>query len=171
MRIDDRFVILLMFLLVIGLQLALPSPLPGLADTGGIQFVSSVYGPRSSPMGGSSNGSFHSGLDIACRVGTPVLALSAGTVMVCAYGDRVFGRYVVVRDDNGIDVLYGHLSATFVPRGTSVRAGQRIGLSGNSGQSTGPHLHLQVMMSTEAYSNLFVETYVSTEPSHWRYCK
>lgn len=135
---------------------------PGVKDTGGIQFLSSEYGPRVSPMGGSSNGSFHSGTDIACRVGTPVLAISDGVVVVCAYGDRLFGRYMVVRDGRGIDVLYGHLSATWIPRGTAIKTGAVLGLSGNTGQSTGPHLHLQVMMSIESYLAL---TYKQLEAS------
>lgn len=110
--------------------------------TGGRQFISDGYGMRERPMGGG--GGYHFGIDYACRVGTRVLSLTEGTVIVCAFGDKVFGKYIVVRTRDGYDILYGHLSETWKARGTFVKENDVIGLSGNTGQSTGPHLHVQI---------------------------
>jgi murein DD-endopeptidase MepM/ murein hydrolase activator NlpD len=132
--------------LVLAVNQLWPEPLLWpLQDTGGIQFKSSGYGIRARPMGGGSSG-FHAGLDIACRIGTPVLASGTGTVIVCAVKDSTFGNYMVLRLDDGRDLLYGHLSAMWYKRGQRVQRGWIIGLSGNSGYSTGPHLHYQVTM-------------------------
>lgn len=117
-----------------------------LKNTGGRQWVSSGYGTRQAPMGGKTGG-YHAGLDLACRIGTPVLAVGDGLVMVCATGDAVYGRYMVIRLGSGMDVLYGHLSETWFKRGSFVRQGQVIGKSGNTGASTGPHLHIALMLN------------------------
>jgi murein DD-endopeptidase MepM/ murein hydrolase activator NlpD len=130
--------------------LAMAQPLaPTLAwplfDTGGRQWISSGYGIRTAPLGGKAGG-FHPGLDLACRVGTPVLAVGDGVVSVCAFDDPVYGRYMVIRLDSGQDALYGHLSETWIRRGERVTRGQIIGRSGNTGASTGPHLHFSLMV-------------------------
>lgn len=114
-----------------------------LRDTGGVQYTSSGYGLRSRPMGGGAGG-FHAGIDIACRVGTPVLAAGTGKVLVCALKDPTYGNYLVLRLDDGRDVLYGHLKEAWYGRGQRVERGWIIALSGNSGYSTGPHLHFAV---------------------------
>ncbi|MFZ4618586.1 MAG: M23 family metallopeptidase [Rectinemataceae bacterium] len=125
---------------MISAQLAWP-----LYDTGGRQWLSSEYGLRTQPMGGSAGG-YHTGIDLACRVGTPVLAVADAEVIVCAYGDSTYGKYMVLRLDSGMDVLYGHLSETWYRRGQRVTRGQTIGLSGNTGASTGPHVHISLMI-------------------------
>ncbi len=113
-------------------------------DTGGVQFLSDRYGAgRSSTMGGGE-GRFHNGIDIACRVGTPVVAVANGIIIVCAAGDRFLGNYMTLRLADGRDCTYGHLKETWYAKGKWVLAGTVIGLSGNTGQSTGPHLHFQV---------------------------
>lgn len=137
----------IVYILMLSGALASAQPLAWpLHDTGGRQWVSSGYGIRTAPMGGKTGG-FHPGLDLACRVGTPVLAVGDGVVTVCAFDDPVYGRYMVIRlAGSGYDVLYGHLSETWVPRGQSVTRGQVIGKSGNTGASTGPHLHLSLII-------------------------
>jgi len=131
-----------------------------LFPTGGRQWISSEYGLRASPMGGGP-GSYHTGIDLACRVGTPILAVGEGVVIVCAFDDPVYGRYLVIRLDSGIDVLYGHLSETWYARGRHVSRGQVIGRSGNTGASTGPHLHLAFMIEP-------LSMFDSQEPAEWR---
>lgn len=108
--------------------------------TGGNQFKSSDYGIRQKPQGGGET-EYHFGIDIACAVGTPILAVGNGTVAVCSYGDPVFGKYIILSLDQGIEVMYAHLSETWAARGSRVRQGQVIGKTGNTGLSTGPHLH------------------------------
>ena len=131
--------------------------------TGGRQWISSEYGLRSSPMGGSLGG-YHTGIDIACRVGTPILAVGDATVSVCAYGDAVYGRYMVLHLDSGLDVIYGHLSETWFRKGQRVARGQVIGLSGNTGASTGPHLHIGIMADPLAFLS-------PPEPADWQWRK
>ena len=88
-------------------------------------------------------------IDIAVPVGTPVFATEAGTVTaVRNLGNSSFGMYIEIRHDNGAHSLYAHLSRQEVHVGQRVTRGQRIGLSGNSGNSTGPHLHFELSNST-----------------------
>lgn len=102
--------------------------------------LSSGYGPRRSPTGGTSN--FHAGLDFAAPTGTPVLAAAAGTVL--SAGDAGgYGLLVVIRTGN-IDTYYAHQNALTAVAGQQVTAGQVIGAVGSTGNSTGPHLHLEV---------------------------
>ena len=143
-----------------------------LADTGGRQWVSSGYGPRENPMGGAAGASIHFGEDLATRRGTPILALEDGQVIVCAYGDPVFGRYMVVRDALGYDTTYAHLSEAWYPKGAFVSRGMVIGLSGNTGASTGPHEHVQVTVDPELYALLVAGRHAPLVPVHphelWR---
>lgn len=97
-------------------------------------------------MGGGTSG-WHAGIDLATRVGTPVLAVADGSIAAVYLKDPTFGRCLILRLADGRDVRYGHLSRIWFPAGTRVRAGQEIALSGNSGLSTGPHLHFEVLIS------------------------
>lgn len=88
-------------------------------------------------------GRMHSGVDFATPIGTPLRAMNSGTVTeVGTYGGQ--GNRVVVRFDNGTEAHYAHMSSFAVSPGQRVSAGQTIGASGNSGNSTGPHLHLEI---------------------------
>lgn len=107
--------------------------------------VSSVVGMR--------NGEMHEGLDIAGSVGTPVVAAGGGVVTVrnaggtgpgTGYDPEGYGDYVYIRHPNGTYTLYGHLDSINVREGQSVSQGQQIGTLGNTGGSTGPHLHFEV---------------------------
>lgn len=84
----------------------------------------------------------HYGLDIATKTGTPVLAAFDGVVRVCKY-ERGYGYHVVIRHDNGLETIYGHLSKFKCKPNDRVKAGDEIALSGNTGRSTGPHLHFE----------------------------
>jgi murein DD-endopeptidase MepM/ murein hydrolase activator NlpD len=103
--------------------------------------VTSSFGEREDPFNGE--GAFHSGIDISAPYGSPVRATADGEVTGTSMGAG-YGRQVVL--DHGHDVLtvYGHLSATAVVPGQHVLRGQVIGYVGQSGRSTGPHLHYEV---------------------------
>lgn len=83
------------------------------------------------------------GLDFALPEGTPVLAASGGVVLACEW-DPTGGRTVVVDHGDGLHTLYGHLRAVWRVRSERVNAGEFLGLSGNTGTTTAPHLHFGV---------------------------
>jgi murein DD-endopeptidase MepM/ murein hydrolase activator NlpD len=85
----------------------------------------------------------HPGLDIAVPVGTLVRASGAGTVAQ-AGSDPEYGSFVLLQHRNSYQTMYGHLSRILVDSGTTVQPGDAIGLSGNSGRSSAPHLHFEI---------------------------
>lgn len=87
----------------------------------------------------------HNGIDLATPVGTPILAIDAGVASHAKNDPTGYGNYVRIDHEWGIS-LYGHLSQLHVQPWQSVNRGQVIGLSGNSGMSTGPHLHFEVRL-------------------------
>jgi murein DD-endopeptidase MepM/ murein hydrolase activator NlpD len=87
---------------------------------------------------------WHYGTDLKCNVGDPILAAFDGIVRITQYDGGGYGNYIVIRHTNGLETLYGHLSKTQVKVGQVVKAGEIIGLGGNTGRSTGPHLHYEV---------------------------
>ena len=105
--------------------------------------ISSPFGPRSAPAEGAST--FHKGVDIAVPIGTAVLATKAGTVITATYSASA-GNYIAISHGGGVYSYYMHCSSLSVSVGQSVSAGQQIALSGNSGISTGPHLHFALFM-------------------------
>ncbi len=104
--------------------------------------LTSGFGPRIHPISGEPD--FHEGIDIEVPEGTDVYASCAGRVIV-AGSHRGYGLYVVLEHSNGYRTLYGHLSEIGVYRGQFVEGGQRIARSGNTGNSTGPHLHFEIV--------------------------
>jgi len=107
-------------------------------------WVTSSYGSRVSPFTGTPQ--HHTGLDIANRVGTPVVA-SADGMVVQAGKETNLGKFVVISHGYGIKTTYGHLSETKVRAGQKVKRGALIGEMGNTGRSTGPHLHYAVSVN------------------------
>lgn len=93
---------------------------------------------------------FHNGLDFGVPIGTPIFAVDSGEVIAVDYNDinywrrYQFGRYILIKHSNNLTTAYAHLSKTNVKVGDSVERGELIGYSGNSGLSTGPHLHFGV---------------------------
>ena len=85
----------------------------------------------------------HPGIDIAVPLGTPVRASGGGQVSAAGY-DSDYGLFVLLRHASGYETMYGHLSRLVAAEGDEVQAGQVIGLSGNSGRSTAPHLHFEI---------------------------
>ena len=87
----------------------------------------------------------HYGLDVKVYVGDTIRAAFDGKVRIVKnQGRRGYGRYIVVRHDNGLETVYGHLSKQLVEVDQLVKAGEAIGLGGNTGRSTGSHLHFEV---------------------------
>ena len=103
---------------------------------------SSGFGYRIHPIQNTLR--FHYGTDFAADEGTPVLAFADGTVLA-AGEDEGYGNYVKLDHGDGFVTLYGHCSALLVSAGETVQKGQTIALVGSTGQSTGPHLHFELM--------------------------
>jgi murein DD-endopeptidase MepM/ murein hydrolase activator NlpD len=102
------------------------------------------------------NGSGHNGLDFGVKIGTPIY--SAGSGIVLGVGDTdascngvSYGKWVLIRHLNGLTTLYAHLSVIQVSPGQTVSSRQKVGLSGNTGYSTGPHLHFTVYASDSVH--------------------
>lgn len=97
--------------------------------------VTSKYGPRKRRM--------HYGTDIKVQVGDTIKAAFDGKIRIRLYEKRGYGYYLVVRHNNGLETVYGHLSKFLVELNDEVKAGQPIALGGNTGRSTGSHLHFE----------------------------
>lgn len=99
-----------------------------------------AYAPKTQGLHG------YNGIDLGAREGTPIVASASGEVIISrSYGwNGGYGQYIVIQHDNGTQTLYSHLSENLVYEGYHVAQGQVIGLSGNTGKSTGPHLHFEV---------------------------
>lgn len=95
---------------------------------------------------GSRWGRQHKGLDIKVYVGDTIRAAWSGKVRVVKYEARGYGNYVVIRHPNGLETIYGHMSKHLVRENEEVRAGEPIGLGGNTGRSTGSHLHFETRL-------------------------
>jgi murein DD-endopeptidase MepM/ murein hydrolase activator NlpD len=111
----------------------------------GTQFImplkgktSSNYGWRVSPITGAKH--FHGAIDIAVNTGTPVKASADGRVAATGF-NNVYGKFIILTHTNNFQTLYAHLDSVNVKNGASIKQGMKIGESGNTGQSTGPHLH------------------------------
>jgi len=105
-------------------------------------FVMPVQGKVTSPFGPRWR-RFHYGTDIKLQIGDTVVAAFDGKVRVEQYERRGYGNYLVIRHPNGLETVYGHLSQFLVSDGETVVAGQPIALGGNTGRSTGSHLHFE----------------------------
>jgi murein DD-endopeptidase MepM/ murein hydrolase activator NlpD len=90
----------------------------------------------------------HPGIDIAVPLGTPVRAAGGGTVSEASYNPD-YGLFVLLRHPSGYETMYGHMSRLIAAEGDEVQAGEVIGLSGNSGRSTAPHLHFEIRRATK----------------------
>jgi murein DD-endopeptidase MepM/ murein hydrolase activator NlpD len=97
---------------------------------------------------------FHDGLDIANKHGTPIYATANGIIKFVGVKEY-FGRMVTINhSDNGCETIYAHLQQTIVSSGQAVNRGDLIGFMGNSGRSTGPHLHYEVRVDNHSINPL-----------------
>lgn len=107
----------------------------------GRYYISSRYGWRNNPFSGQRT--FHNGVDMAASMGSPVYAALNGRVIRTGY-DVTYGNFVVISHHSGYQTMYAHLSTITISNGSYVNIGTRIGSVGNTGQSTGAHLHFTI---------------------------
>ena len=105
--------------------------------------LSSGFGKRTAPTKGAST--YHKGVDWAVPVGTAVFASCGGTVAKAGWGSG-YGYVVYINHEDGRQTRYGHLSKVLVKVGQTVKQGERIALSGNTGITSGPHLHFEILI-------------------------
>ncbi len=108
--------------------------------------ITQSFGKRVHPITGEET--FHTGIDFSATEGTPVLAGIDGKVIDEGF-DNEYGNYVIVANDSGVEILYGHLSQIARHGAYDVKRDDAIGESGNTGMSTGPHLHMEVKINDE----------------------
>ena len=106
----------------------------------------SKFGPRKAPTKGAST--YHKGVDWATPTGTPVYASSGGTVAKAGWASG-YGYVVYINHVDGRQTRYAHLSKVLVKVGQTVKQGEKIALSGNTGRSTGPHLHFEILVNNK----------------------
>ena len=104
--------------------------------------ITSKFGPRRRRM--------HNGIDVKVYIGDTIRAAFSGKVRMVKYERRGYGKYVVIRHENGLETIYGHLSKQMVNEDQYVEAGEVIGLGGNTGRSTGSHLHFETRFLGQA---------------------
>ena len=121
-------------------------PLPGILD------ISSPFGKRISPITGKLRP--HDGIDFRAATGTPILAVADGRVIKAGYHNDGLGFSVEIKHLDGKVTVYGHASKVHVSRGQKVTAGQTIAEVGSTGNSTGPHLHLELYVDEKAVDPL-----------------
>jgi murein DD-endopeptidase MepM/ murein hydrolase activator NlpD len=128
----------------------------GVTGTGAFQMPFQVPAPVTQPFGPTSytaepsyNGysHFHTGIDYGVPMDTPIQAAGAGRVVAAGWDNTGFGNRVIIDHGNGTQTLYGHLNKVMARVGDTVQAGQQIGLSGTTGNSSGPHLHFGVQVN------------------------
>lgn len=115
--------------------------------------ITQYFGNTAFARSGAYNGKGHNGVDFAARIGTPIKAARFGVVVGTGNTDVVrgcysFGKWVMVKHDNGLATLYAHLSQITVSQGEGVSTGDVLGYSGQTGFATGPHLHFAVYVAS-----------------------
>ena len=108
-------------------------------------WLSSAYGMRKNPFSGDMQ--FHRGIDLAAPEGVPVYSCKGGSVTNCVYNNPVYGNYVIIRHNNGMESVYAHLSNIAVSTGDVILGRTQIGLVGQTGLATGPHLHFEIRVN------------------------
>jgi murein DD-endopeptidase MepM/ murein hydrolase activator NlpD len=143
-------------MLQLGEKLVVPGGKAGAAGSGSsranrVQAAPAATGSFRWPAGGSITQYFgedgHTGLDLACGTGSPIYAAESGVVVTALKLGTGYGWHLVVDHGNGYKTLYGHMSGFNVDYGERVAKGDRIGSVGNTGLSTGPHLHLELIQN------------------------
>ncbi len=109
--------------------------------------ISSPFGKRVSPISGQEQ--FHKGIDIAASLGSSVYACKTGIVIDCGF-DAIYGNYVLLQHENGMQSLYAHLSQILVKMSESINSLTVLGKVGSTGLSTGPHLHFEIRVGSES---------------------
>jgi murein DD-endopeptidase MepM/ murein hydrolase activator NlpD len=123
--------------------------------------ITSEYGYRINPTDGSQSAEFHEGIDIAVEEGTSVRAIKDGVVVDDRLSDKGFGNRVVIRHSDDTYSLYAHNSENLVQKGQVVKAGDEIAKSGDTGRSTGPHIHFEIVQgrAKDRSNNLWLQNW------------
>ncbi len=146
----------------------------GLATTAYAEMKSPLNPPFqvTSPFGEISGvrNHIHKGVDIGVPTGTPVYAADSGTVVLSGYDEGGYGNWIAIQHNDGMGSIYGHLDERLVYAGQVVSRGQLIAYSGNSGHSTGPHLHFEVIQGdvfsgTKVDPGLYIPAILTAECS------
>ncbi|MBQ0034653.1 MAG: peptidoglycan DD-metalloendopeptidase family protein [Bacteroidales bacterium] len=114
-------------------------------------YVTSKFGPR--------RYRYHYGTDIKVQIGDSIRSCFDGQVRIVGWDPKGYGHYVVVRHDNGLETVYGHMSTPLVDENMRVFSGDVLGLGGNTGRSTGPHLHFEFRYLGTAFNSELVINY------------
>lgn len=117
--------------------------------------ITSKMGPRWGRM--------HKGLDIKVYIGDTIRAAFSGKVRIKKYERAGYGKYLVIRHNNGLETIYGHMSDWLVEENQVVKAGQPIGLGGNTGRSTGSHLHFETRLCGVALNPALLFDFVNQD--------
>lgn len=117
--------------------------------------ITSKMGPRWGRM--------HKGLDIKVYIGDTIRAAFSGKVRIKKYEKAGYGKYLVIRHNNGLETIYGHMSDWLVEENQVVKAGQPIGLGGNTGRSTGSHLHFETRLCGVALNPALLFDFVNQD--------
>ena len=119
--------------------------------------VTSKFGPRRRRM--------HNGIDVKVYIGDTIRSAFAGKVRIVKNEGRRkgYGKYIIIRHDNGLETVYGHLSKQLVNENQYVEAGEVIGLGGNTGRSTGSHLHFETRFLGQAINPAFMFDFVKQD--------
>jgi murein DD-endopeptidase MepM/ murein hydrolase activator NlpD len=115
--------------------------------------ITSYYGWRPDPYTGEK--SFHTGIDIGVPTGTPIIAAHDGVVTKVVNGTTGYGKYIVIEGEDGISSRYAHCDALLAAVGQEVKQGDAIAASGDTGNSTGPHLHFEIMVDGETLNPIY----------------
>jgi murein DD-endopeptidase MepM/ murein hydrolase activator NlpD len=113
--------------------------------------LTSGFGWRSDPINGARR--YHAAIDLAAAIGTPVKAAMDGKV-AAAGNNATYGKFIILSHDGGYQSMYAHLSVISVNQGDRVSQGNKIGEVGNTGYSTGPHLHFAMYKNGRAVNPL-----------------
>ncbi|MGP3979264.1 peptidoglycan DD-metalloendopeptidase family protein [Streptomyces sp. 8N114] len=132
---------------------SLTGPDGKLSTSGWTRPVEGALGTPYHQRGGAWSSGMHTGIDFTVPTGTPVKAAGPGTVQTAGQGGA-YGNQVVIRHQDGTYSQYAHLSKISVSAGKHVKGGQKIGLSGNTGNTSGPHLHFEIRTGPEYGSDI-----------------
>ncbi len=115
--------------------------------------LTSDYGYRIHPI--SKTKSFHTGVDIASGLGTPIVSAFSGEVYEIG-NNQIYGNYIIMRHSESLTTFYGHCDSIKAKQGMRIRAGEIIAFMGSTGYSTGPHLHFEIRINDVRYNPMLV---------------
>lgn len=115
----------------------------------------------------------HKGIDVKVYIGDTICAAFDGKVRVVNYDANGYGYYIVIRHSNGLETVYGHLSKQLVKINQIVKSGEPIGLGGNTGRSTGSHLHFETRLCGMALNPSYMFDFVAQDvkSDHYHFLK